>query len=102
MRWSRGSRIGLEQHVPVGRSLLDHCRGDDAAAARARLNDERLTGVLGDLLVDDALQRVGTRARRERNDDGDRPRRQKLRESLLPRGRSHDQDRGEDEECSRH
>jgi len=41
--------------MSVGRSLLDHCRGDDAAAAGTRLNDERLTGVLADLLVDDAL-----------------------------------------------
>jgi hypothetical protein len=47
-----GCRIRLQQRVPVGRRLLDDRRGDGAATARARLDDERLAGVLADLLVD--------------------------------------------------
>src|SRR6516164_3500654 len=94
-----GAGIRLEQSMAIGRRLLDHRRGDDAAAARTRLDDERLTSVLGDLLVDDALQRVGACPWRERNNDSDRSRRQKLRASLLPRGYSHGKDRGQDDGC---
>jgi len=95
-------RVRLEESVPVRHGLLDYHCGDDPAAARARLHHERLAGVLADLLVNDALQRVGACTGRERNDDGDWTRGEQLRGSVACRGARHGQGSGEGSECSQH
>ncbi len=97
-----GCRVRLQESVPVRRGLLDHRCGDDPAAARARLDHERLAGVLADLLIDDALERIGACTGREWNDDGDWTRGEQLRGSPACRGAGHGQSRGEGNDVSQH
>ena len=63
------------QRVAVRRRLGDRARRDDAAGARPVLDHEGLAEPLLELLPEHAGEDVGAAAGRERNHDGDRPRR---------------------------
>jgi hypothetical protein len=62
-----------DQRVAVGRGLGGEIGADRAARAGAVLDDEARLQTLRELLRDEAAERVGGAARRERRDDPDGP-----------------------------
>jgi hypothetical protein len=63
---------GQHQGVTVGWCCLDRQHADDAIGARLVLDDERLAGLVLDVLADQAGGDVARAAGRERHDDSDR------------------------------
>jgi hypothetical protein len=77
MRIDRDLAVGEKrERVAVGLRLRDEIGRDVAVRADAVLHHHRLADVLRELLADDARRDVGRPARRNRNQDGDRPRRE--------------------------
>ena len=74
--------------MAVGRGLRGDFRADDAARARARVDDDLLAPGFGELLPDQAPDDVGPGAGRRQRDDADRPGRVGLRLSLACKRKS--------------
>ena len=64
--------VAHQQRVTVGRRLRRELGTDVGAGARPVVEDNLLGKALGQLAAEDARQRVGTPARRERQDEADR------------------------------
>ena len=90
--------IAETQRVAIGRGARHSRRADAAAGAADIFDHDRLTERGLHVLGQDARQRSGGAARRERHDNGDRPRRIGLRPSDARRGRQRGSARGQMQE----
>ena len=79
-----------DQRIAVRRRARHRLVGDRGAAARAVLDDDRRSLVLGDVLAEEPRQDVGAAAGRERHHDADRAR---LRPGVVIREREQAQRR---------
>ena len=65
--------VELDQIVTVGTTLLERGHGNEAVAAGAIVNQQRLVPFAAKLVGQDAQCRIRARTRRERRNDADGP-----------------------------